>query len=205
MGLYSSVIFPHVLDWMMGNDFLAGCRRDLLADARGEVLEVGFGTGVNLQYYPAQIRKITTVDPNPGMNRIVERRIAAAPVAVEKRLIAAEKLPMPDGTFDTVVSTFAMCSIPNASEALAQIHRVLKPGGRLLFLEHGLSPDPRVQTWQHRLTPISKIIGGGCHLNRDIPKLVQTQPFNMQALDQFYLERAPRVAGFLSRGIAAKD
>ena len=114
------------------------------------MLEIGFGTGVNLPYYPPAIRKITTVDPNPGMNTLSQKRIRASRIMIESQVRGAETLPMADNSFDTVVSTMTLCSIANVAQALQEIYRVLKPGGRFLFLAHGLSSDPKVQAWQHR-------------------------------------------------------
>jgi ubiquinone/menaquinone biosynthesis C-methylase UbiE len=204
MGFYSETIFPHLMDWFMDREVLAKYRKILLADARGHVLEIGFGTGVNLPYYPSGIPKITALDPNPGMQPLAQRRIKAAGIPVESRVLNAERLPMADNSFDTVVSTLTMCSIRHLPQALAELHRVLKPGGRLLFLEHGLSPDRSVQAWQHRLTPVSKFLGGGCHLDRNIKKFVEAQPFSALSVDNYYLEDAPKIAGYMYHGTAAK-
>lgn len=204
MGFYSNVIFPRLLDWAMSREVLAKHRHAFLSDAEGEVLEIGFGTGANLPYYPSHVHHLTTVDPNPGMDVLARKRIKASSIEVEPRLLQAEALPMPDNTFDTVVSTLTMCSIPDIGRALKELYRVLKPGGRLLFLEHGLSPDLKVQVWQHRFTPVSKFIGDGCHLNRDIEQLVQGHSFTIRKLTRFYLEDTPKIAGYMYFGIATK-
>jgi ubiquinone/menaquinone biosynthesis C-methylase UbiE len=204
MGFYSEKIFPHVLDWFMDREVLARYRKMLLAGAKGQVLEVGFGTGVNLPYYPPGIPKITALDSNPGMERLARKRIQAAWIPVETQVLSSERLPMADNSFDTVVSTLTMCSIRHLPQALRELYRVLKPGGRLLFLEHGLSPDPSVQAWQHRLTPLSKFLGDGCHLNRDIKQFVEAQPFSAVTLENYYLEDAPKIAGYMYHGTAAK-
>jgi ubiquinone/menaquinone biosynthesis C-methylase UbiE len=204
MGFYSEKILPHVLDWFMDREVLAKYRKLLLAEARGQVLEVGFGTGVNLAYYPSSIPKITALDANPGMARLARKRIQSARMPVESRVLNAERLPMADNSFDTVVSTLTMCSIRHLPQALGELHRVLKPGGRLLFLEHGLSPDPPVQAWQHRLTPLSKFLGDGCHLDRDIKQFIEAQPFSTLSLENYYLDGAPKIAGYMYHGTAAK-
>ena len=139
MGLYSRVVFPRLCDWVMSDPRMAGLRSELLADVGGEVLEIGFGTGLNLPHYPEHVRRITTVDPNPGMNRLARRRIAEGGIDVDQRVLSGEALPFEDGTFDCVVSTWTLCSIPDAGRALGEVYRVLRPGGRFVFLEHGLS------------------------------------------------------------------
>lgn len=138
-------------------------------------LEIGFGTGLNLPYYRKHIQKLTTVDANPGMNALAKKRIQASDIAVEHHVLDGENLPFADQSFDSVVSTWTLCSIANVEQALKGIYRVLKPGGKYFFIEHGLSNDPQVQVWQHRLTPIQKVIADGCHFNRDIKRLIENQ------------------------------
>ncbi len=145
MGFYSRVIFPRLCDWMMSAPEMARLRREVLSDVGGEVLEIGFGTGLNLAHYQSAVRRITTADPNPGMSRLARRRIADSGIAVDQRASGGEELPFEDETFDWVVSTWALCSIPEVGRAIGEVYRVLRPGGRFLFLEHGLGIDPRVQ------------------------------------------------------------
>lgn len=180
MGLYSRVIFPRLLDWSLSLPNLAKYRQELLANVTGEVLEIGFRTGLNLAYYPCSIYKITTADVNPGMNALANKRISDSGIIVEQLLLSSENLPMPDNTFDSVVSTWTLCSIANVQQALQEVYRVLKPGGRFFFVEHGLSDKPSVQLWQHRLTPIQKVVADGCHLNRDIQKLVEQHFYHVE-------------------------
>ncbi|WP_341532074.1 class I SAM-dependent methyltransferase (plasmid) [Nostoc sp. UHCC 0302] len=203
MGLYSQVIFPRLLDWSLSVPTLAKYRQELLADVTGEVLEIGFGTGLNLAYYPCSIHKITTVDVNPGMNALANKRISDSGIIVEQLLLSSENLPMPDNTFDSVVSTWTLCSIANVQQALQEVYRVLKPGGRFFFVEHGLSDKPSVQVWQHRLTPIQKVIADGCHLNRDIQKLLE-QHFDHVELKQFTPENFSDLIAHLYLGCATK-
>ncbi len=203
MGLYSRVIFPRLLDWSLSLPNLAKYRQELLADVTGEVLEIGFGTGLNLAYYPYSIHKITTVDVNPGMNALANKRISDSGIIVEQLLLSSENLPMPDNTFDSVVSTWTLCSIANVQQALQEVYRVLKPGGRFFFVEHGLSDKPSVQVWQHRLTPIQKVVADGCHLNRDIQKLVE-QRFDHVELKQFTPENFSDLMAHLYLGCATK-
>jgi ubiquinone/menaquinone biosynthesis C-methylase UbiE len=204
VGLYSQVLFPHLCDLLLDRPFVAKHRRGLLAHAHGEVLEVGFGTGLNLPYYPASVRKITTVDPNPGMHRLAQRRVRESGMAVDQRVLSGERLPFEDNRFDCVVSTFTLCSIPNVSQAVGEMYRVLRPGGRLLFLEHGLSPEPTVQKWQRRLNWLEMYLADGCHLDRDMKALLATQPFVSLDVEEFYLEQTPPTHGYLYRGVATK-
>ena len=204
MGLYSRLVFPWLCDTTLGQRFVAKHRQELLSGASGDILEIGFGTGLNLSHYPRVVRKIATVDPNPGMHRRAERRIGASQIEVDKRLGRTEQLPFGDASFDCVVSTFTLCSVEDERRAMSEIHRVLRPGGRLLFLEHGLSPDPDVQQWQRRLNWLQRTIGGNCHLNRQIRAIIAEQPFETVETSEFYLEQTPRAHGYIYQGVATK-
>ncbi|MEO0488400.1 MAG: class I SAM-dependent methyltransferase [Cyanobacteria bacterium J06659_2] len=201
MSFYTQKILPRLLDWSMSGQGMATHRQQLLADVTGKVLEIGFGTGLNLAYYPETVSQLTVIDPNPGMNAIAQRRITQSAIAVDSHLINGEALPMGDRSFDSVVSTWTLCSIANVEQALQEIHRVLKPSGRFFFIEHGLSPEPGVQTWQNRLTPIQKIVADGCHINRPIDALIGKR-FELLALERFYEPSIPKVAGYFYKGIA---
>lgn len=203
MGFYSQVIFPRLLDWTMSDPNLAKYREEVLSDVSGEVLEIGFGTGLNLLYYPKNLDKITTIDINSGMNSLAEKRLNQVNIVVDNKVLNGENLPMPENSFDSVVSTWTLCSIANVDKALTEIHRVLKPGGKFFFVEHGLSNEKKIRIWQHRLTPLQKIIGDGCHLNRNIKKLVENH-FNSVTLEQFYAPAMPKVFGYFYKGIATK-
>ena len=200
MGLYSRLVFPRLCDWVMNDPRMAALRHELLADVGGEVLEIGFGTGLNLRHYPEHVRRITTVDPNPGMNRLAHRRIAEGGIEVDGRVLSGEALPFEDGSFDCVVSTWTLCSIPDAGRALGEIHRVLRPGGRFVFLEHGLSDDARIQAWQRRLNPIQRALGDGCRLDLDVEALVRGEPFRQVEVERFEMDRVPRTHGTMYRG-----
>ncbi len=212
MNLYSRLIFPTLIDRVMSGESFANYRRAVLADAVGSVLEIGFGTGLNLAYYPqGQVDKIATVDVNPGMNKLAQKRIAASSIEIDFQVLNGEKLPMADDTFDTIVSTWTLCSIKQVETAISEIHRVLKPGGKFLFIlilrgyanEHGLSSEPNIQTWQHRLTPIQKVIGDGCHLDRPIRLLIAKQFDNLE-VQEFYSPDTPKIGGYFYQGIAIK-
>ncbi|WP_315874764.1 class I SAM-dependent methyltransferase [Thermocoleostomius sinensis] len=203
MGFYSQRIFPYLLDWSMSDQSFANYRRTVLAEVEGDVLEIGFGTGLNLSYYPEHIHKLVAIDANPGVHKLAQKRINTSSITVDHRVLNGEHLPMSDGTFDSVVSTWTLCSIANIDQALQEIHRVLKPGGRFFFIEHGLSRDPQVQAWQNRLNPLQTIIADGCHLNRNIRQLVENQ-FSSVSLKEFYADKTPKFLGYLYQGIATK-
>lgn len=203
MRLYADVILPRLLDWTLSHEAVTRYRRAALAEARGDVLEVGFGTGLNLPYYPAPVRRLTTVDSSLAMGRLARARIAASAIPVEQRVLDGARLPFPDETFDTVVSTFTLCSIEDVDRALGEVRRVLKPAGRYLFLEHGLSAEPRVRAWQRRLTPVQRALAGNCRLDRDITALIAGQGFTILRLERSYMEKAPKISGYLYIGVAA--
>lgn len=203
MSLYSQVIFPRALDWMMSGPVFTQYRQAVLSEVSGEVLEIGFGTGLNLPHYPEPIQNLTAIDPNYGMNALAKKRIQSSRIIVANRVLNGENLPMDDNSFDSVVSTWTLCSIAKVELALQEIHRVLKPGGKFFFIEHGLSDDPKVQVWQHRLTPLQKIIADGCHLDRNMKKLVENQ-FEVLKLEEFYMEETPKFAGYMYKGVATK-
>ncbi len=203
MGFYSKVVFPRLLDVVMSDQELATYRQELLADVRGKVLEIGFGTGLNLPYYPDNIEKITTIDANSGMNKLAQKRIQASSLKVEHRVLNGESLPMENNSFDSVVSTWTLCSIVNIDKALKEIYRVLKPGGNFFFIEHGLSNKEEVQVWQNRLNPLQKIIADGCNLNRNI-KLSVEKHFDKVQVEEFLEKNSPECAGYTYKGVATK-
>lgn len=201
---YSQRIFPYLLDRVMSDPTFAQYRQQVLADVQGDVLEIGFGTGLNLSYYPAHIEQIVAIDANPGVHALAQKRVQHSSITVDHRVLNGERLPMPDHSFDSVVSTWTLCSIANVEQAIGEIYRVLKPGGKFFFIEHGLSNEPHVQKWQTRLTPIQKIIGDGCHLDRNIRQLVANH-FGTVTLEEFYAGNTLKIAGYLYKGVATKD
>lgn len=204
MGFYSRFIFPRLCDYLLGRPFVSRYRRELLSEADGNILEIGFGTGLNLSHYPEHLRKITTVDPNPGMHRLARKRIEQGGIEVDHRHLRGEQMPFEDETFDCVVSTFTLCSIEHVGQALREVYRVLKPGGRFLFLEHGLCPEPTVQKWQRRLNWLEMRLADGCRLDRDMRALIAAQPFTSVEIANGYLEHGPKTHGYLYRGKAGK-
>jgi ubiquinone/menaquinone biosynthesis C-methylase UbiE len=191
----------------MSGEMFREWRTQTLTGAKGEVLEIGFGSGLNLPHYPPEVTRITTADPNPGMGKLAQKRIKASPIPVEHHVISGEKLPFEDNSFDTVVSTWTLCSIPQVEQALAELRRVLKPGGQFLFIEHGLSPNLKVQRWQNRLNPLQKTVADGCNLNRNMRVLIEKY-FKLEKLKEFNLtENAPamfQVANYMYQGVGVK-
>jgi ubiquinone/menaquinone biosynthesis C-methylase UbiE len=204
VGFYSQVIFPRLCDFLLDQPYVAKHRRELLARASGKILEIGFGTGLNLPQYPAHVRRITTVDPNRGMHHRAQKRVQQTGIEVDSQLLSSERLPFDDSAFDCVVSTFTLCSIDDVSQALREVHRVLKLGGQFLYLEHGLSPESGVQKWQRRLNWLQGCLGDGCRLDRNIRALIAAQAFAVVESNEFYMEKTPRTHGYMYRGIATK-
>ncbi len=201
MPLYREHILPRLVHLAMSAKEVIRLRRDVLAGVTGEVLELGIGSGLNLPHYGPGVRRVVGVDPSATAARMAGPRIRAAGFPVEIVTGEAESLALEAGGFDAVVSTFTLCTIPDAPAALAAARRALRPGGRLVFLEHGLSDEPRVQTWQRRLEPLQKRIAGGCHLTRDPGALIESAGFALGGVETFYAA-GPRPLSFLYRGVA---
>ena len=178
MNWYDRVVLPYVIDMACGWPMVQKQRRQLVPQAQGRVLEVGMGTGRNLPFYDrSRITRLVGVDPAMQMHRLAQKRSQKAGIAVELMGLSAEQLPTADASFDTVVCTYTLCSIPDAVQALREMRRVLVPGGKLLFCEHGRAPDAGVRRWQDRLQPLWGPLAGGCHLGRDIPELLAKAGF----------------------------
>ena len=204
MGLYSRYIFPCLCDFALDNPVVNEQRRQLLSNVGGTVLEMGFGTGLNLPHYPKSVRKITTVDPNAGMTKRAKHRIELAAVAIEQHQLRSESLPFDDETFDYIVSTFTLCSIADVDQAMKGVFRVLKPQGKFLFLEHGLSPEPDIALWQRRMNGIQQWFGDGCQLIRNMKEIISTPPFSCVEATESYLDKMPKTHGYVYRGVARK-
>src|ERR1044072_7427538 len=196
MGLYSSCIFPFFLDLILDNQQIGHERRETLAPLYGRVLEIGFGTGLNLPYYPQQVTNLTVIDSERMLRSRVPKGIAAAPMPVEQmQLDAGGRLPFEENNFDGVATTLTLCSIKNVSAALAEIRRVLKPEGQYVFLEHGRSHDARVAKRQDYFNPIQKIIACGCNVNRPIDRLVENAGLEIAKLERYWMPGSPRMTG----------
>ncbi len=202
MGFYNTWILPPVLDLVMRRDEMTPFRERIGTAASGRVLDVGIGSGLNLPFYGTNAREICGIDPSPELLRMAEARVETAHQSVKLVEGDSESLPFDDRSFDTAVVTFTLCTIPNAPRALAEIRRVLKPNGHLLFAEHGRAPEPNVARWQDRLTPLWKHIAGGCHLNRKPDDLIRSAGFRVDAIETGYL-KGPRAMGFVYEGRAS--
>ena len=202
MGLYREWIFPRLLDVAMATSAIAEVRHRLLQTITGHVLEIGFGTGHNLHFYPPTISSLTAVDSNPGTCSRARRRIRDARFPVDVRIADCSSMELRSAAYDCVVSTFTLCSVPDVDQVLAEVRRVLKPGGRLFFAEHGLSTDEGTARWQRRLTPVQKIIGDGCHLDRRVDRSIVAAGFSCDRIENYYLRSTPRVAAYMYEGIA---
>jgi len=188
MGLYSRYILPKFIHYTCGLKPNMRQRAKVVPRAHGRVLEVGIGSGLNLPYYDAEkVSKVWGLDPAPELTRIAERAARSLPFEVEFIGLPGDEIPLADDSVDTVVVTYTLCTIPDTAAALRQIGRVLRPGGELIFCEHGAAPDASVRLWQDRVNPIWKRIGGGCNLNRPIPALIESAGFRIQDLDTMYI------------------
>lgn len=201
-GWYERRLLPYLIDWFCGTSPMQQQRQKVVPLASGRVLEIGMGTGLNLAHYDKdRIQSLTGLDPALAMNHLARKRAQRAGLTVELLGLEAENIPMEDASFDSVVMTFALCTIKEPQRALREMRRVLKPGGQLLFCEHGAAPDPGVRRWQDRLTPIWAALGGGCQLNRDIPVLLKETGFWLTDLQTMYLP-GPRPMNYHYWGVA---
>ena len=199
MSFYYDRIVPHILNLAMRNAELLPYRTRLLSQASGRVLEIGIGSGLNLPLYTERATEVIGIDPHPKLVQMAIRKRAAVPFRIAEAF--AEAIPLADNSVDTVVTAWTLCTIPGVTRALEEMRRVLKPAGRLLFVEHGLSSDAPVRRWQHRLTPLWKKISGGCHLDRPIPELVRGAGFEIEEMTTGYV-RGPKPMTFTYQGWA---
>lgn len=203
MAFYQDRILPHLINLTMPQKNLVEYRRRVIPAAEGRVFEVGIGSGLNLPFYSTNVERVIGLDPSPNLLAMawVLRRPESLPVELIQG--SAEDIPLEPESVDTVVTTWTLCSIPAASHALREIRRVLRPGGRLLFVEHGRAPDPKVRWWQDRLTPLWKRIGGGCHLNRAIESLIAGAGFEFERFETGYM-RGPKPMTYMYEGSARR-
>lgn len=201
MGIYQERIVPCLIHLSMRQRILAAYRSRIVSAASGRVLEVGIGSGLNLPFYSGSVKYVVGLDPSPRLLAMAREAANRATKPVELVEGTAEAVPLEDHSVDTVVTTWTLCSIPDAERALHEMRRVLEPGGRLLFVEHGRAPDSGVRWWQDRLTPMWKRLGGGCHLNRSIKDLIENAGFRIERLDNGYM-RGPKPMTFMYEGSA---
>jgi ubiquinone/menaquinone biosynthesis C-methylase UbiE len=201
VGFYRNAVLPKLCDLSMRNKRLRPYRERVIGAAEGRVLEIGAGSGLNLQLYRSGAREVVALEPDPRLLRMAERNARQAPRPVTFLETSAEQIPLDNGSVDTVVTTWTLCTIPDAVRALREARRVLKASGKLLFVEHGLAPEQNVQRWQNGLTPIWTKISGGCHLNRPIAQIIETAGYAIERLETGYLP-GPKFLAYLSEGSA---
>lgn len=203
MGVYADHVLPRLLNVALTGQEIGHIRARAAAGLDGQVLEVGFGTGHNVPYYPPAVARVQAVDPATLGRKLALDRVAASPVPVEYIGLDGQSLPLDAESVDHVLITWTLCTIPDPAAALAETRRVLRPGGTLHFAEHGRSPDPGVARWQDRLTPVQRLVFGGCHINRRIDRLISEAGFHLDRLDTGYMS-GPKPLGYLFEGVASK-
>jgi ubiquinone/menaquinone biosynthesis C-methylase UbiE len=203
VNLYERYILPRLIHLAMRNSVATAERARFVPRATGTVLEVGAGSGLNLPFYGSTVVRLYALEPSRELWRMARRRVDAAAFPVEYLAASAEAIPLDDRAVDTVVTTWTLCSIPDPGKALADVRRVLAPGGQLIFIEHGRSPEPRVRAWQDRLTPLWRRVAGGCHLTRAIDRLVLEAGFGLGEIERGYAGR-PKAMEYLYKGVAQR-
>lgn len=204
MGLYERHVCPHLVELALGNRWVEGQRASLLEPVRGQVLEIGFGTGLNLPHYPKEVERLVVLDPAEGMHAKARQRLEASPVPIETHRLEAERLPFLNESFDEVVCTFTLCTIEDPVTALREVRRVLKPGGRLHLLEHVGSNRAATRRWQDRLNPVQNLFGSGCNINRDVEPLLDAAGFGEVSLERLVQPKTPSIYREHVRGRAVR-
>ena len=203
MGFYGDRVLPHVINMVMNTKQTRTIRERVCAELKGEVLEIGFGTGHNLPFLPADVTRLLAVEPSSRSVELARERIASSPIEVEVVGLDGQRLPVEDESVDAVLCTWSLCTIPDAVAAVRESRRVLRPGGLFHFIEHGAALDSKVRRWQDRLNPIQNRIGGGCNLNRDIAGIIEAGGLSITKLDRYYNAGEPKAFGAMYEGIAA--
>ncbi len=202
MSFYEDQVVPRLVNALLGNKEFGELRRRVASGLSGQVLEVGFGSGLNVPYYPSSVTRVQAVDPATLGRKLAAGRLAASSVPVEFVGLDGAHLPVESGSIDHVLITWTMCTIPDVATALSEMRRVLRPGGQMHFIEHGLAPDAKVARWQQRLNPLERRLAGGCNLNRPIDELIQQAGFSFDELETFY-GKGPKSFSYLYEGVAS--
>ena len=202
MGYYGDSVLPRIVNASCGMKSHEPLRRRVCAGLHGHVVEIGFGSGHNVPFYPPAVAEVIAIEPSDLAWELAAERVAASPVSVQRRGVDGQRLPLDDDSQDTALSTWTMCTIPDITAALGELRRVLRPGGTLHFVEHGLAPDDKVRRWQRRLEPVQKRLFGGCHLTRRIVDLVTEAGFEVVEHDEFYEPGAPKILAAETFGTA---
>ena len=204
MAIYRERVLPRIINFACGMKTSNPLRERVCEGLHGRVVEIGFGSGLNVPFYPDTVTSVSAVEPADLAWKLAQKRLSASKIDVERAGLDGQSLPFEDDTFDAAVSTWTLCTIPDANAALLEVRRVLKPGGTLHFVEHGLAPDEKVQKWQNRLNGLQNKVFGGCNLNRPIVSLITDAGFMIKDVDVFYEKGAPKTVAADSLGVAVK-
>jgi len=201
--LYDKFVLPKLLDVCCSTKPINYQRNKIVPNAKGDILEVGIGSGLNIPYYdPKKINKIIGLDPSEELNEMAKENAAKSDINIDILIAGAEEIPLPSNSIDTVLITYTLCTIPNLADSLKEIKRVMKNDAEMIFCEHGIAPDLRIQNWQNKINPLWGKLFGGCNINRDIPTILVNSEFKIQTLEQMYLPSTPKIVGYNYWGLA---